>query len=47
MAPLPWVTLLMLTVFTLLYISTIIFFSMKESVNKNMINQKKNFHIKW
>nr|YP_010600872.1 ATP synthase F0 subunit 8 [Cacopsylla jukyungi]WAL33202.1 ATP synthase F0 subunit 8 [Cacopsylla jukyungi] len=47
MAPLPWISLLMLTICTLLFISTIIFFSFKQNKNKITKMQKTSFLIKW
>nr|YP_010026390.1 ATP synthase F0 subunit 8 [Cacopsylla citrisuga]QOQ84936.1 ATP synthase F0 subunit 8 [Cacopsylla citrisuga] len=47
MAPLPWVSLFTLTIFTLLYISTIIFFSMKKTPTTPTKKYKKYFLIKW
>nr|YP_009502270.1 ATP synthase F0 subunit 8 [Cacopsylla pyri]AWU48873.1 ATP synthase F0 subunit 8 [Cacopsylla pyri] len=47
MAPLPWISLLMLTICTLLFITTIIFFSFKEGMNKTYKTSQKKFFIKW
>nr|YP_010596825.1 ATP synthase F0 subunit 8 [Cacopsylla burckhardti]UFP91881.1 ATP synthase F0 subunit 8 [Cacopsylla burckhardti]WAK85084.1 ATP synthase F0 subunit 8 [Cacopsylla burckhardti] len=47
MAPLPWVLLLILTILTLLYVSTIIFFSVTKKSVKNYKKFKNNFLIKW
>nr|WMH03393.1 ATP synthase subunit 8 [Cacopsylla melanoneura]WMH03406.1 ATP synthase subunit 8 [Cacopsylla melanoneura]WMH03419.1 ATP synthase subunit 8 [Cacopsylla melanoneura] len=47
MAPLPWTFLLIMTVLTLLYVSAIIFFSMKSENVKNFKKFSKSFSIKW
>nr|YP_010882005.1 ATP synthase F0 subunit 8 [Cacopsylla fuscicella]WID86679.1 ATP synthase F0 subunit 8 [Cacopsylla fuscicella] len=47
MAPLPWVFLLILTISVLLYMSTILFFSLKPFTSSLSPLHKKKFSIKW
>nr|YP_009501960.1 ATP synthase F0 subunit 8 [Psylla alni]AWU49050.1 ATP synthase F0 subunit 8 [Psylla alni] len=47
MAPMPWTILLLVSILTLLYLSTTIFFSIKQSNSMKINFEKKNISIKW
>nr|YP_009501882.1 ATP synthase F0 subunit 8 [Arytainilla spartiophila]AWU48847.1 ATP synthase F0 subunit 8 [Arytainilla spartiophila] len=47
MAPLPWVTLLIMTIIILFCLTSMIFFSIQEKKMKKTFEWKNMFFIKW